>query len=244
MSPAARVAVTTLVGLLLAPASPARATHPSRVELQIVPVAISPKGVVLFKYWRTLDPTGGYFGQRSEVGWLVVSGDGLWREVLHATVEEEGEKDLDRVNRFREEFKAEFDWKNPPKSVRQWLTELGFAKGGRVAPETGKGAVTWRPDKLCLGTRCTEVAIAHWAPTGLMDLGAKGRPIASSFYFSGVALFRCDQSESFGTDNQAGAVFRLPPNQYWTEQEGLVDIGYDLQCIDGISIVPKALREP
>lgn len=183
------------------------------------------------------------FQLHDEVGWLVVSGDGLWREVLHAVVEE-GEKDDDRFGRLRDEFKAEVDWKSPPKSVRPLLAEFSFTKVGRVAPDAGKGAVSWTPDKLCLGSKCTEMPTVQWAPTGLIDLGGKGRPIASTFYVSGVALFRCDHTETWGTDDQAGAVFRLPPNKYWVEQEGLVDIGYSLQCIDGISIVAKALREP
>lgn len=234
----------TAGALLLLLASVAGATGPSRATVEVRPVAVSPKGVVLFRTWRELSPTGSAAPQRTEVGWLVVSGDGLWREVPHAVFEPGAEKTDDRWLRLLEEFRAELDWKAPPASVRPLLRELGLTPAHRVAADAGKGAVTWSPTALCLGARCTDVAIQQWAPSGITSRPGEGKPITCDFHAAGVALFRCDGREGWGTPDQEGAVFALPPNRYWDEREGLVDIGYDLQCVDGIAIVPKGLREP
>lgn len=228
--------------LTLALATTATATGPSRATVEIIPIAVSAKGVVLFKTWRELSPMGSPAAQRTEVGWLVVSGDGLWREIPHAVFDPTTEKTDAQWVRLLEQFRAEFDWKRPPPSARPLLKEFGLTAANRVAPDSGKGSVTWTPERICLGPSCLEFAVSQWAPGGTINEPAKGNPIASSFYAAGVALFRCEGGDKFATKEQAGAVFALPPNRRWDEREGLVDIGYDVQEIDGISVLPKALR--
>lgn len=236
---------TAAVVLLLAAVTAAHATGPSRATVEIVPIAVSAKGVVLFKTWRELNPEGAHAARPAEVGWLVVSGDGLWREVPHAVIGSEVLKDDARYWRLMDEFRADFTWKNPPKSVRALLAEFGFTARDRVAPDLGRGAVTWSPQKLCLGSECAECSARQWAPGGIVSEETKGNPVASSFYAAGVALFRCEAGgDLFATEKQPGAVFVLPPHRYWDEREGLVDIGYEVQEIDAIAIVPKAIREP
>lgn len=238
-------ALAAILLFAMASAGPARATGPSRATVEIVPIAVSAKGVVLFKTWRELNPEGARAAQPAEVAWLLVSGDGLWREVSHAVVGPEVAKDDARYYRLRDEFRAAFDWKAPPKSVRAVLAEFGFAAKDRVAPEHGKGAATWKPQALCLGSGCIECSARQWAPGGIVSEEGKGNPIAASFYVAGVALFRCEASgEEFATEKQPGAVFVLPPHKFWDEREGLVDLGYDVQEIDAIAILPKALWEP
>jgi hypothetical protein len=211
--------------------------------VDVHPIAVSADGVVLFKTWRELSPSGSPAPQRTEVAWLVVSGDGLWREVPHVTIDPEKDKTGDRWARLLKEFRGEFDWKAPPESVRPLLKEYGWTSAHQVAADSGKRTVTWSPSRLCVGSSCTEVAISQWAPSGITNRPGEGKPIGSDFYAAGVALFRWEGRDKWATPDQEGAVFVLPPNRFWDEREGMVDIGYSLQCVDGIAIVPKWLRE-
>jgi hypothetical protein len=225
--------------LALAATGAARATGPSRATIEIVPIAVSSKGVVLFKTWRELNPEGAHAAQPAEVGWLVVSADGLWREVPHAIVGPEVAKDDARYYRLRKEFQGDFDWKSPPTSVRALLAEFGFSAKDRVAPDLGKGAVTWSPEKVCLGSRCAE-GIVQWAPGGTVSEEGRGTPIASTFFAAGVAVFH--REPKFEDYEPPGASFRLPPIRRWDPTFGWVDVGYELQLIDGVVGLPEALR--
>jgi hypothetical protein len=231
--------------MLLAAGPPARATGPSWAEARVVPVAVSAKGVVLFKTWRELNPEGARAAQPAEVGWLVVSGDGLWLEIRHeVVVEVEVEHDQARYYRLRKEFQAAFDWRNPPKSVRPLLARYELSEKDRVAPDVGKGAVTWSPQRLCLGSRCAE-GIFQWAPGGIVSEEGRGTLIASTFFAAGVAVFHREPKTEDGweTDEPPGASFRLPPIRRWDPSFGWVDVGYDMQLIDGVVVLPDALRE-
>jgi hypothetical protein len=230
--------------VLLAAGPHARATGPSSIEVRVVPVAVSAKGAVLFKTWRELRPEGAQGAQPAEVGWLVVSGEGLWLEVSHAVVSDV-EHDEARYYRLRKEFQAAFEWKNPPKSVRPLLARFDLAERDRVAPDLGRGAVTWSPKKICLGSRCADCSARQWAPGGIVSEEGQGTPTAAEFHAAGVALFSrtLGPEESPGGREPPGAIFRLPPHRYWDEREGLVDLGYEMERIDAIAIVPKALRD-
>jgi hypothetical protein len=236
-----RLAVPALALLLVA--TSAGATGPSRATVEIVPIAVSSKGVVLFKTWRVLNPTGAYVAERTEVGWLVVGAQRVWREAPHAAVDPATDSDGARWPKLREEFRSPFDWKRPPASVRPLLSEFGITAKDAVPPDLGRGQVTWSPSKLCVGAACAELEGTLWAPGGIRSESGKGNPIVASFYAAGVALFRCDPAPgTLATPEQAGAVFSLPPNKWWDEREGLVDIGYEIQEIDGIAVVPEPLR--
>lgn len=232
-----------LVGLLAA-ASPARATGPSQATVRIVPIAASAKGVVLFKTWRELNPEGAHAALPAEFGWLAVDADGLWREVPHAAVGPEVARDDAPYYRLLKEFRAAFDWKNPPASVRPLLLELGIGERERVAPDLGKGKVTWTPQKLCFAAKCFEGGSMQWAPGGIVSEEGKGAPITSSFFAAGVALFHREpkSEDDWGVKDPPGASFRLPPIRRFDPTFGFVDVGYDLQCIDAIAVLPKALR--
>lgn len=222
----------------------ARATGPSVALVRIEPVAVSGKGVVLFKTWRELNPEGARGAQPPEVGWLVVSGDGLWREVAHASVDpRRGENDAE-YHRLRKEFEAALDWRRPPRSLRPLLAEFGFTAKDGVAPDEGKGEVTWTPERICLGERCSGGSAMLWAPGGIVSEEGRGAPITSSFHAGGVALFHREpeHEDAEGTAPPPGATFRLPPIRRWDPTFGLVDVGFDLQLVDGIAILPPAIR--
>lgn len=228
---------------LLAIAAPARATGPSQATVRIVPVAVSAKGVVLFKTWRELNPEGAHAAVPAEFAWLAVDAEGLWREVPHAAVGPEVARDDAPYYRLLKEFRAAFDWKNPPATVRPLLAELGVTEQDRVPPDLGQGKATWTPQKLCAGAKCAE-GVMQWAPGGIVSEEGKGSPITASFFCAGVALFHREpkHEDDLGTKEPPGASFRLPPIRRWDPTFGFVDVGYDLQVIDAISIVPKALR--
>lgn len=232
-----------MLAILLAGGT-AAATGPSVALVRIEPVAVSAKGVVLFKTWRELNPEGARGAQPAEVGWLVVSGDGLWREVSHALVDpRKGENDA-AYYRLRKEFEAALDWKRPPRSLRPLLAEFGFTAKDRVAPDLGKGQVTWSPEKICLGQRCSDGSTMLWAPGGIVSEEERGAPVASSFHVAGVALFHREPKyeDAWGTEPPPGATFRLPPIRRWDPTFGLVDVGFDLQLVDAIAVLPPAIR--
>lgn len=222
------------------------ATGPSAAGYRIVPVAANERGEVLFRTWRELNPEGAQALRRADVGWLVVSANGLWREVSHAVAPDTArgdEADFSRSAVLRKEFEGPLDWDHPPASVAPLLREFGFLPRHAVSPSAGAGRATWSPSRLCEGRRCT-AAVAQRTLGGLESEAGQGSAVPAAFVRAGIALFH----NTVPIEGEpSGARFPLPPNLILTREEGLADLGFETWSVDGIAIAslrppPPALR--
>lgn len=233
----------TMLALLLALGL---ATGPSNAGYRIAPVAVNERGEVLFRTWRELNPEGAQAFRRADVGWLVVSANGLWREVPHAVAPDTArgdDGDSSRNAALRRQFEAPLAWDDPPASVAPLLREFGFLPRHAVSPSAGAGRATWSPSRLCVGRRCT-AAVAQRTFGGLESETGQGSAMPAAFVRAGIALFH---NTAPVEGEPSGAHFPLPPNLILTREEGLADLGFETWSVDGIAIAslrppPPALR--
>lgn len=228
--------------LLLWPATLAAATGPSSADFKIIPIAHNGKGVVLCKTYYTVNVTGAHYYQEVEFGWLVVSANGLWEEVLDrvfdpAKVPEE--QHTATWDRYHKEFEQNFRWASPPLSVRPLLKKYRFAKHRGFSQTTGAGAVTWEPERVCVRRNCTPGRTVHRSLHSFRSEPGKGSRVKSSFYFAGVAVFNSSVDED---DKSHGAKFFIPIRD---AESRSIDPGVDMWSVDGIVIIKgKPKRKP
>jgi hypothetical protein len=214
----------------------ALSTGPSRATYRIVPVAASEGGVVLFRTWRELNPTGAHAPQRVDVGWLAVSARGTWEEAPDATVDpaELGEEQAsERIGALQAELEAPLDPAHPPETLRPVLAKLRLGRIFVVDRGGGAGRATWSPSRACARGTCGR-AVRLRTIGGLESEPGEGDEAQAAFFHAGVALFRANGMD--GEGKARGARFTLPPNLREDEREGLVDLGYDVVEVDGIAI--------
>lgn len=222
------------------------ATGPSSAGYRIVPVAANDRGEILFRTWRELNPEGAQALRRADVGWLVVSSKGLWREVPHAIAPDTARgdnRDSALQAELRREFEAPLDWDDPPASVTPLLREFGFLPRHAVPPSGRAGMAAWSPARLCEGRRCTS-GVPQRTLGGLESEPGKGSAVRAAFVRAGIALFHNYVPVE---GEPSGARFSLPPNLIPTREEGLADLGYEAWSVDGIAVAslrpaPASLR--
>jgi hypothetical protein len=234
----ARAPAFALIAVALA--APALATGPSQAEVRIVPLAANARGVVLFKTLRLLNRTGAHGPAPVETGWLLVSGRGVWKEVSHADFDPSRvvPSDADaRFARIRAEFESDLDWAAPPASLAPLLAEHGFTARDRIRADEGSGAVAWTPRALCAGATCSGPPRAQRTVGGIESARGEGSRVACAFSRAGVALFHNRRGSDGGDPPPRGALFRLPANPYLDRRLGPIDLGYDLEDVDGVVLL-------
>lgn len=215
------------------------ATGPSSADLKIVPITHNSKGVILFKTYYTVNHTGAHYYQKVEIGWLVVSANGIWEEVPHLVFDPQkvAEDDLEnKWNQFEEEFKQNINWASTPLSVQPLLRRYGFTQHQDFTQTTSAGTLTWEPDKLCERGNCTSRRTIQRSLHNLRSTRGKGSPVQASFYYAGVAVF----NNYLNDEEQArGASFFIPirPARYRSK-----DPGIDYWNIDAIVIINGGIR--
>jgi hypothetical protein len=212
----------------------ALATGPSGATYRIVPFAATADGVVLFRTWRELNPTGAHAPQRVDTGWLAVSASGTWNEAPETTVDpsELGEeRAAERIATLRLEHAAPLDPAHPPETLRPLLASLRAGRLFVVDPAGGAGRATWSPSAACARGACGR-AVPQRTVGGLESEPKEDAEVRAAFFHAGVALFRNGVN---GEGRAYGARFALPPNLH-EEREGLVDLGYEVVEVDGIAV--------
>jgi hypothetical protein len=221
----------------------ALATGPSGATYRIVPFAATADGVVLFRTWRELNPSGAHAPQRVDTGWLAVSARGTWQEAPETTVDpvELGEENAaGRIAALRDELAVPLDPAHPPDTLRPLLAKLRITRIFVVDPAGGAGRATWSPSRACARGTCGR-AVAQRTIGGLESEPQEGAEIRAAFFHAGVALFRGNGVDEEG--KARGARFTLPPNLHEERDVGLVDLGYEILEVDGIAI-PGARPPP
>jgi hypothetical protein len=221
-----------MLGMLAIPAS-SRATGPSSITVRLRPVAVNARGEVLLKTWREANPEGAQAVMPVDLGWLVVSADGLWREATHRLDAEAGEA--------KAWFEGRLDWASPPASLAPLLARHRFVAGDAVAPGDGAGAVVWTGDRACVGARCTPSAVMQRTVGGVpAEDGAVGQADCR-FYRAGVAILR---NTTGGDGAQRGTAFSHPGSPIHDDPIfGPQELGFAIAEVDAVSLVPeRALR--
>jgi hypothetical protein len=221
-----------LLVLLLALSAPAAAlaTGPSQITIHLRPVAVNAKGEVLMKTWRASNPEGLQRLGPVDLGWLVVSADGLWKEATY------------RVDASVEEAKAWFegrlDWGSPPPTLRPLLAGRAFSSSSEVKPDEGAGKVAWTSEQSCVGNRCTPSPVVQRTLGGLPSSGSAGQP-ACLFYRAGIAILR---NATDGDSATRGARFNHPGSAVYEDKiSGPQETGFFMAEVDAVALLPERL---
>jgi hypothetical protein len=228
--------LSLLLSLLLClVGGPAQATGPSTAYVRLFPVAAR-EGAVLFRTWWEVNTSGGAVFIRTEFGWLVADARGGWEEAPHRVLEPDpsgsGEGPYDELDRMREEFTKPLDWDAPPASVQGLLRKYGFTRENAVAPDAGKGTVTWTAKALCKGKRCGAPCRQH-SLRGLRSVARGAAPVEAAFVHSGIALFHNKVED---TESRPAVGARFAESQPGQER---VVANLEYHTVAGICRVPQ-----
>ncbi len=214
------------------------ATGPSSADFKIVPITHNSKGVILFKTYYTVNRTGADNYQKVELGWLVVSTNGIWEEAPHIVFDPEkvaADELENKWNQYQAEFKQNFNWASPPMSVRPLLRRYRFTQHQDITQTTGAGTLTWEPDRLCEKGDCTPSRTAQRSLHNLRSRRGKGSPVQSSFYYAGVAVFNNLEED----EQSRGAAFFIATR---SAKDRSNDPGIDYWSIDAVVIIKGRMR--
>jgi hypothetical protein len=220
--------------LLCLVAGTAQATGPSSAYVKLFPLAAR-DGAVLFRTQWEINVSGAAAFMRTEFGWLVVDARGGWVEAPHRVLEPDpsgsGDGPWDELGRMRDGFEKPLDWDAPPASVVGLLRRYGFTRKDAVAPDAGKGTVTWTPKALCKGERCG-APCRQRSLQGLRSVAAGAARVQAAFVHSGIALFH-NKVEDTEAEPAIGARFaESQPGKEW------VIANLEYHTVAGICRVP------
>lgn len=227
-----RIIVPTLFNLILIFLCPlcSDATGPSHAEISIVPIACNDENLILFKTYSYINRMGGGF-PGAQYGWLIVSADGIWDELLHLKI---AKNDFEAWENAKDEFNKDLNWKSPPKSLQSIINKYGFNSNHVIDPHEGEDTINWTPSIMCHRNSCTKKPIKQRSLGELLSHESEGNRIQASFFYCGIALFK--NILEFDLDDSiklTGAYFHIP-NVITGE-----DVGIDIWQIDGVSIVKE-----
>ncbi|MGC4119687.1 MAG: hypothetical protein QM765_34970 [Myxococcales bacterium] len=217
---------------LLLLATNAHATGPSSVTVRLQAVAVNSRGEALLRTWREANPDGAHVPGAVDLGWLVVSARGTWRESTH------------RVNCPHAEaerwFERAIDLASPPASLRDLVAAFRFTTADSVKPDEGAGVVNWSADHACIGKHCTPAPVAQRTVGGIPSASAVAQPTCV-FYKAGIAILRNTVN---GDGLQRGARFDLPGSLVVADTRlGLQESGFSIASIDAVALV-SGIEDP
>ncbi len=213
------------------------ATGPSHAKIKILPIGYDLKGIILFKTYSYINPTGNHKYNRVKYGWLVVSANGIWRESPHIILDPEKNNNNsfdDKMKRYENEFKQNINWKSPPSppnTLQYLIREYKFIAIPDFQPEKGKFLITWSPKKT-IKSKYNKSNATQRTLHEITNLKDRGTDVKCIFYHAGVALF----NNVCLDEKLIGAEFFIPILPSGSELE---DPGVDYWEIDGISIIKQ-----
>ncbi len=236
---------------LLLPAPAAWGTGEASMRITIIPVAANDNGEVLFKTIANDSPYTHltYLGN-IRLGYLVVSGKGVWEEVVVRSIkgrnmDEDSEAQRQLAQKSHEEeiatFFAPIYWDSPSIKLRPLLEKYGFNQKDEVTTDLGKGKVEWRREGIFYGGKLIAGPIRQRTLFNNVSMkGRAGNPLLCRFFFKGVALFDntdgqgaifSNTEDFFPYGGQTHPFVKDPEDQHVMED-------FDHYMIGGICIVP------
>ncbi len=233
-----------LLWILIPFASAVRATGPSYVEIQIIPIAANTSGIVLFKTKKFANHSGGYslLAETAEYGWLCASSRSLWKEHVGTRVAvvpvgpSSKDLDLDREKSLRDEFEraesafkagVDFD-QRLPEALSAFVEKCGRGPWRKLDAGVGKGRAIWSPRRFCVDGVCQNGYVEQRTLGRLGSSQETGERIESTFFYEGLALF--ENFEHFVLPAE-GAYFSV-------ENHACKKCEFDSQRISGIVLLP------
>jgi hypothetical protein len=197
--------------------------------IKMIPIATGDRGTVLFKTYYSIDSDGGSLIPPVEIGWLVASADGIWKESRHVYLNfSDGLEIAPSDSLYLEEFNSFFNWENPPESVLPLLKAFNISTPLRI--DCGKNVLTWTNNGVYKRKKIKDESTIIRSLNGINSQSEPGTPITSLFYHKGIALFRSTMTNGYESPSiRKGAVFlqgtKVDNKQVWIEEytiDGLI----------------------
>jgi hypothetical protein len=204
----------------------------SHCRIEIVPIATGANRTVLFKTFFSINPHGAHLYEPVELGWLVVSADGVWEYVTHMRLDfQEGNFVSAADSVHLKSFKDRFNIRHPPKTVEKLMKKYDIKRS--IRSDRGKGLLVRHADGIYKGGKRMHLNHLKTLDNIVSQPSSSDTPIKCTFYHDGVAVFR--SRKGFDEDDNEileGATF-LSGAVYDGEQ-----VWIDLYEIDAIVIIP------
>lgn len=197
-------------------------TDVSSCVVKIVPIASGDEGTVLFKTYYSINPMGGSIITPVEIGWLVASADGIWKESGHAYLNFSGGLEItSKDSLYLNELNSPFNWKKPPESVLPLLKAFNISTPLRM--DCGENVLTWTNNGVYRRKSIKEDSVILRSLKGINSQSEQGTPITTLFYHKGIALFRSTKTSDYESPSKIkGAVFlqgiNIDNEEVWIEE--------------------------
>lgn len=214
----------------------AQATGPSSADIEIIPLAVNGQGVVLCKTVSQINLMGSQTLEGTEYGWLALSAEGVWDEVIYQRIGAEMAEGGERLDSVMRSYAQRTDLRDALPSLQKMMDKYGFSHGDSLESKQILPVVTWHDGRFCVGKKCHDGKISQRTLKGIISNDDGGSAIRAHFVADGVALFdNRDYTEV--EEGKQGAIFGVAN---WFEGH---DIGVDLQKITGVVFFPSSLRK-
>jgi hypothetical protein len=190
--------------------------------IKIVPVGSGDNGTVLFKTYYSINPMGWSIITPVEIGWLVASANGIWKESRHVYLNfSDGLEITSKDSLYLNEFYSPFNWEKSPESVLPLLKAFNISTPLRI--DCGKNVLAWTNNGVYKRKSIKEKSTIIRSLKGIKSQSAEGTPITTLFYHKGIALFRSMKTSGYESPSIIkGAVFlhgiKIDNEEVWIEE--------------------------
>jgi hypothetical protein len=209
--------------LLLSSYTTKEFTGPSWCKLYLIPIATGNGGTVLFKTFSQINTSGGSISPPIKIGWLIISAQGKWEQLEHASLDSEigGGMMSHADSVFLKEFEAPFNWQKPPESVRALISRYKLYHA--VKSDEGCKSISWTKYGIYKNGRRLQKESRINTLLDVSNIPGEGTPLHASFYCNGIALFRSNyQMLEDESGELAGALFKPEGVEMFYTIDGIV----------------------